>query len=206
MYPERGLQAAIGIVMMFSLLWTIAILIPDDNHSGKNSNSKRHLSNPLQFGLVVNGTRYILEADVGTYQPQANKNVHLIHSVSPNANNKKLKVSSNGTKRAKQESQPSPRTAFDINAPSSSTGQTRKPLFPRWAWFLMFLVYHARRLLRRREISYYEEDWFVKSGLDARLEYYGDREYEDDFLSVDGSFYGTMSNRWNGEELNKFDV
>lgn len=36
--------------------------------------------------------------------------------------------------------------------------------------------------------------------------YYGDREYEDDFLSVDGSFYGSIGGKWSGEELDKFDV
>ena len=70
----------------------------------------------------------------------------------------------------------------------------------------MFVVYHVGRFVKKRRKATYEDDWFVRSGLDARLEYYGDQEYEDDFLSVDGSFYGTMSNKWNGEELDKFDV
>lgn len=68
---------------------------------------------------------------------------------------------------------------------------------------MMFIAYHARRLTKKRQQSY-EEDWFVKS-LETRLDQYGVREYEDDFLSVDGSFYGSTS-KWTGEELNKFDL
>jgi len=45
----------------------------------------------------------------------------------------------------------------------------------------------------------YDEDFFAKSGLDARL------ENDDDFYSVDHSFYGTMSH-WSGDDCDKFDV
>lgn len=61
--------------------------------------------------------------------------------------------------------------------------------------------------MKRRQRTSYEEDWFIKTGLESQLQYYGVREYEDDFLSVDGSFYGSTSqSKWDGTELNKFDV
>ena len=82
MHPERALQAAIGIVLAFSLLWTIAILIPDDDHN-KTAKSNRAFAAPKQFGLVVNGTHYVLDANIGLYQAQADENVHIIHSASP---------------------------------------------------------------------------------------------------------------------------
>ena len=36
MHLDRGLQAAVGIVVAFSMLWTIAILIPDKNTSTRS--------------------------------------------------------------------------------------------------------------------------------------------------------------------------
>ena len=117
-----------------------------------------------------------------------------------------LKVSSKNSKTNKQQTQPSSTTASSTSETKSSDGssssQQKKPLFPRYAWFVAFIAYHARRFLKKRRA--YEEDWFVKS-IDTKLEHYGIREYEDDFLSVDGSFYGSTS-KWSGEELNKFDL
>lgn len=86
---------------------------------------------------------------------------------------------------------------------NSSTGRKANPLFPKSVWFALFFLYHFRRCAKRRQPSY-EVNWFVKS-VDCRLNHYGAEEYERDFLSVDGSNYGSMS-KWNGEELNKFDV
>ena len=45
----------------------------------------------------------------------------------------------------------------------------------------------------------------MKSGLDSQLQYMGVRKYEEDFLSVDGSMYGSMS-QWSGDECDKFDM
>jgi hypothetical protein len=91
----------------------------------------------------------------------------------------------------------------------SSTGRmetdsisSHRPLFPKAVWFAVFFWYHFRRCMKRRRPN--EVNWFVKS-VDCRLNHYGVEDYERDFLSVDGSNYGSMS-KWNGEELNKFDV
>lgn len=88
------------------------------------------------------------------------------------------------------------RTATDSITP-------HRPLIPKSVWFAIFFLYHIRRCAKRRQPTY-EVNWFVKS-VDCRLNHYGVEEYERDFLSVDGSNYGSMS-KWNGEELNKFDV
>lgn len=55
----------------------------------------------------------------------------------------------------------------------------------------------------------YDDDFFVKSGLESNLEYgrgFGLQELDDDYLSVDRSFYGSMSNYWSSDELDKFDA
>lgn len=65
-------------------------------------------------------------------------------------------------------------------------------------------MYHARRFFKKRSKETYEDDFFVRSGLNDNLEY-GMRVFDDDFLSVDNSFYGSTAN-WNGEEFDKFDV
>lgn len=78
-----------------------------------------------------------------------------------------------------------------------------RPLFPKSVWFIVFFLYHLRRCAKKRQPTY-EVNWFVKS-VDCRLDHYGVEEYERDFLSVDGSNYGSMS-KWDGEESNKYDV
>lgn len=123
--------------------------------------------------------------------------------------------SSKNTKATRRlRSQPSSEiSASDTTSNSSSTKQKKAPLFPRWAWLAILVLInakHARRFLKKEDTTYHNDlagdDWFVKSGLDSKLVYYGDREYEDDFLSVDGSFYGSIGGKWSGEELDKFDV
>lgn len=98
-------------------------------------------------------------------------------------------------------------TAKETNSSMGRTATdsipTHRPLFPKSVWFALFFLYHFRRCAKRRQPSY-EVNWFVKS-VDCRLNHYGAEEYERDFLHVDGSNYGSMS-KWNGEELNKFDV
>ena len=53
MHPERGLGAAIGLVLAFTIVWTIAILVPDNDGATATQNQP--------FGLVVNGTHYVLD-------------------------------------------------------------------------------------------------------------------------------------------------
>ncbi len=89
-----------------------------------------------------------------------------------------------------------------IGRMETDTISSHRPLFPKAAWFAVFFWYHFWRCMKRR--PKYEVNWFVKS-VDCRLNHYGVEDYERDFLSVDGSNYGSMS-KWNGEELNKYDV
>lgn len=86
MNSERGLLAGFGIVLAFSLLWTVAILIPDDSRA---VNSKRTFAVPQRLGLKVNGTQYVLDKNVGQYQAGGNnENVHIIRLASEPKNNK----------------------------------------------------------------------------------------------------------------------
>ena len=79
MRSERGLQAAVGVVLAFTLLWTIAILIPDPGAS----------RDAAPQGLVVNGTRYVLDSNnVG--QAATGSNVHIIHSYASSATAQKV--------------------------------------------------------------------------------------------------------------------
>lgn len=64
---------AIGLVLAFSLVWTLALLVPDDGY--------RASAAPLT--LVVNGTHYVLDPKVSRDQTQAGENVHIIHAASP---------------------------------------------------------------------------------------------------------------------------
>jgi hypothetical protein len=80
------------------------------------------------------------------------------------------------------------------------TKQPRTSSFS-FVWFALFISYHARNLLKRKNRQVrYGDDFFVKTGLDQKLEY--GLEYEDDY-SVDTSFYGSISS-WS--ELQKFDL
>ena len=100
---------------------------------------------------------------------------------------------------------------FMNNSPNS-TNKKKAPLFPRWAWFGVFIVYHARRYINKKRrfatstLRYDEEEFFQKSGLDEQLEYglnpYG-LEYEVE--SVYGSTTVSSTN-WSGSETDKFDV
>lgn len=68
-----------GVTMAFALLWIIAILVPDESRASSN----RHAYSTTGFGLVINGTHYILDSNVGRYSVQSNENVRVIHSASP---------------------------------------------------------------------------------------------------------------------------
>ena len=71
-----------------------------------------------------------------------------------------------------------------------------------YAWFALFICYHARNFIKKknRQVLRYGEEFFVKSGLDHKLEY--GLEYEDDY-SVDTSFYGSISS---SSDFQKFDL
>ena len=67
---DRVAQASIGVVLAFSLLWTVAIFC--GGSSGQN------LASPQQFGRVVDDERNAKAA-----QCEDDENVHVIHSSSP---------------------------------------------------------------------------------------------------------------------------
>jgi len=110
----------------------------------------------------------------------------------------------------------------NISSSSSNKDQKKKaPLFPRWAWFGMFIVFHAQRFIkkvRKRHFSssqpYTGEGFYHhKSGsLDDQKflydnsglnSYYGGLEYEDDTMN---STYGSTSQtNWSGDAMDKFD-
>lgn len=111
------------------------------------------------------------------------------------------------------------------NISSSSTNidqKKRAPLFPRWAWFGLFIIFHAQRFIkkvRKRHFSssqpYTGEGFYHhKSGsLDDQKflydnsglnSYYGGLEYEDDTTSKYGST--STTNCWSGDDMDKFDM
>lgn len=222
MPSERGTQAAVGVVLAFSLLWVVAVSIPD----GSQQNLR----------LNVNGRQYTFEASrklsrkkgaarVLRSLPYSSSELKRMVSLGkvgslpyapPNAPFKNMaaasqrRASSSGTQsnpdEASQQSSSKTTDSSSSSSGGSGSGETKKdraPLFPRYMWFGFLAVFHARNLIERRRKRMkveYEEDWFARSGLQNRLEY-GTPEYEDDFLSVDRSFYGTMLN-----EYDKFDM
>ncbi len=104
-----------------------------------------------------------------------------------------------GNDKEKIEPQPT-----GLSEQNTSNTSSHRPLFPRFVWFATFVLYHGRRFSKKKKQPPCEDGWFVKS-VNCRLNHYGAEEYERDFLSVDCSNYGSMS-KWNGEELNKFDI
>ncbi len=68
------MQAAVGIVMAFSILWTLAILVPDDSSSSASFASVQKLD-----GLVVDGNHYVLDTNVD--QTNSNEVYKVIHAV-----------------------------------------------------------------------------------------------------------------------------
>ena len=82
MNPDRGMQAIIGVFLVFSLLWTIAILVPDDIRSEAANFERAYSATPKQFVLMVNGTHYVLDAHI-RYQVQAGQGGHVIYPTTP---------------------------------------------------------------------------------------------------------------------------
>lgn len=75
MHQDRGLTAIIGLVFAFSLLWTIAILVPDSNDRAAQSQN--------QFQLVVNGTHFVLDTNVDQTDRPDGEEVQVIHYQTP---------------------------------------------------------------------------------------------------------------------------
>lgn len=82
MNGERGLQAAVGVVMAFSILWTMAILVPDDSSSSASVASTQKFG-----GLVVDGKHYVLDTNVD--QTNSDGVYKVIHAVKTPTNTKK---------------------------------------------------------------------------------------------------------------------
>lgn len=74
MNAERGLQAAVGIVMAFSILWTLAIMVPEDSYSSSSVASMQRFD-----GLVVDGKHYVL--DTNADQTSSGEGFQVIHAV-----------------------------------------------------------------------------------------------------------------------------
>ena len=61
-HADRGMHAIIGVVLCFSLLWTMAILVPDDRgrgvvrvrSNGRRNGSQAVVADSNQFGSVAN--------------------------------------------------------------------------------------------------------------------------------------------------------
>lgn len=81
MNGERGLQAAVGIVMAFSILWTMAALVPDDSSSASVASIQKF------DGLVVDGKHYVFDTNVD--QTNGDKVYKVIHAVKTPTNVKK---------------------------------------------------------------------------------------------------------------------
>ena len=95
------------------------------------------------------------------------------------------------------------------SAKSSKESKTKSSLFP--FWLVLVVIYHARRFIQNRREAYsyditYDDDFFMESGLNENLQYGLEMECEDDFLSVDGSDYGSTAH-WNGDtSYDKFNL
>ncbi|KAK1739387.1 hypothetical protein QTG54_009930 [Skeletonema marinoi] len=201
MNQERGLQAAIGIVMAFSILWTLAILVPDDSSSSAVSMQRFD-------GLVVNGNHYVLDTNVD--QTSSGEGYKVIHAVKTPTNvqvkksrntKRELNVASNPVVTSAS-IEPSTETASKENDSNEEAAKQPRMSSFSYAWFALFICYHARNFIKKknRRVLRYGEEFFVKSGLDHKLEY--GLEYEDDY-SVDTSFYGSIST---SSDFQKFDL
>lgn len=227
MNPERGLQAAFGTVLAFSLLWMFATLLPDDGR-GAGESSTVESNRP---GRVANGSQYMLDRDFVNFKADNGNAMKIIHASSPHIIQRVgSQYPSHRSKRgviaavltiassdhflmqklnanvvsssSHMRTQSSPKQT----QPSSTSTLThsKRRLFPAWAWYsIVFVLFKTRFYTKKSNRTAYEDDAFLaKSGLNAHLEYGLEYEDDEDMLSVDHSHYGSTS--WN--ELNKFDV
>jgi len=221
MQTDRGLQACIGVVLAFSLLWTIAIMIPDDRGRSivrvRRSNTNR---------LSIDNYNGKLTSDInknlyGGSQASSTRNLSSANQVS--SNEATQHASFGATNQLSSSTAYNNNNSSNISSSSTTTSEKKRaPLFPRWAWFGMFIVFHAQRFIkkvRKRHFSssqpYTGEGFYHhKSGsLDDQKflydnsglnSYYGGLEYEDDTMS---STYGSTSQtNWSGDAMDKFDM
>ncbi len=75
MNQDRGLNAIIGVVFAFSLVWTLAVLVPDSNEVVQLRENR--------FQLIVNGTHYVFDTDALTDDAFKGEHVKVIHYISP---------------------------------------------------------------------------------------------------------------------------
>ncbi len=79
MNPERGLQAAFGTVLAFSLLWMFATLLPDDGRGAGESS----IVESNRLGRVANGSQYMLDRDFVIFKADNGNSMKIIHASSP---------------------------------------------------------------------------------------------------------------------------
>ena len=215
MQTDRGLQACIGVVLAFSLLWTIAIMIPDDRGRSvvrvRSNNSNR---------LSVENYNGNLTSDVNKY---GGSQVPSSRNLSSNNQVLSTQLSSFGATNQSSSNTAYNNNSSNISSSSTNTDQKKKtPLFPRWAWFGMFIIFHAQRFIKKIRKRHYfsssqpytgEGFYHHKSGsLDDQKflydnsglnSYYGGLEY------VERSTYGSTSHsrtNWSGDDMDKFDM
>mmetsp|Transcript_31619 Transcript_31619/g.65150 ORF Transcript_31619/g.65150 Transcript_31619/m.65150 type:complete len:134 (+) Transcript_31619:154-555(+) len=75
MNQDRGLNAIIGVVFAFSLLWTLAVLLTDSNEVVQLRENR--------FQLIVNGTHYVLDTDALPDDTVVGEHVKVVHYISP---------------------------------------------------------------------------------------------------------------------------
>ena len=218
MQTDRGLQACIGVVLAFSLLWTIAIMIPDDR--GRSVVRVRSNSNRLSVDnnkKLTNDNKNLYGG--GSQASSTSRNLSSANQVSSNQATQQYSYRATNQSSSSTVSNNNDRS---ISSSSTTTNEKKKaPLFPRWAWFGMFIVFHAQRFVkkvRKRHFSssqpYTGEGFYHhKSGsLDDQKflydtsglnSYYGGLEYEDDTSTKYGS---TSQTNWSGDAMDKFDM
>ena len=76
MHAETSIQKVVWIVLVFSLLWTIGILVPDQDYESIGVASNEG-ARSTKLGLAVNGTHYIIvDANIGLYEDPNDGRVH----------------------------------------------------------------------------------------------------------------------------------
>jgi hypothetical protein len=228
MHSDRGLQAAAGIVLAFSMLWTIAILIPDKSASRPMGFRASDFSDGVivhaEYPRIVkskvkvspyfySSTRVYFSISDIYLNPLQKQNIRAserFRSTKTSMQSRALaESSSTRTQPEATESQPT----YNNNQSQQQDLQTKR-LFPAYVWYLTaLLLYKTRNFVKKcnkRELEYADESFFQKSGLESSLEYgYGlELEDPDDFMSVNSSFisnYGSSS-CWTPDMNNKFDL
>ena len=214
MQTDRGLQACIGVVLAFSLLWTIAIMVPDDRGRSVvrvRSNNSNRLSVDNYNGKLTSDNKNLYGS-----QEYSSRNLSLANQVS---SDQATQQASFGATNQGGSAVSNNNNSSNISSSSTTTNEKKRaPLFPRWAWFGLFIIFHAQRFIkkvRKRHFSssqpYTGEGFYHhKSGsLDDQKflydnsglnPYYGGLEYEE------SSTYGSTSQtNWSGDVMDKFD-